>query len=371
MEDQLFEIVGKIYDTAATEGDWIGLMTDIGELADDGAASILIASQKTGDARILSPHYDPQFAHECVTQWFDKDRSFATSLGAPVGKTVSIEDSGREEFLKGDFYNNLWKYSDHGVDWLRSNVIRNQDVQICFGVNPFVGRDEISSKMQKTFDLLLPHLIRAVDLQWRMHRLELDRSLSAGPERGGIVVVTGEGRVLIADQTAENILALGAPLSVKNGVLTAQDPRDSLSIQRMIASCKPKRTGYYLRGGTAHIHYPGTTSLNISIAPVPDHKCVFEIDAVGNARPAALVVLQDLSAEARIAQDRLRELFDLTQAEARVALTCLNGGTRAELAIALGISDATIRTHLSRIYEKTGVSRRPELVNLLFREGFT
>ena len=346
-------------------------MTDVGQLADDGAASILIASPRSGDARILSPHYDPEFAHECVTQWFDKDKTFAASLGAPVGKTVTIEDSGREDFLNGDFYNNLWKYSDHGVDWLRSNLIRNPDVQICLGVNPFARRDGISSQMKRTFDILLPHLIRAVDLQWRIHRLEMDRSLATAKGHGGAMVVTGDGRVLIADPMAEGILAKGAPLRVENGLLTAQEPRDTLSIQRMIASCRPKLNGYYLRGGTAHIHYPGTSELNISIVPVPEHNCVFELDAVGNSQPSALVVLQDLSAEAEAAQQRLQQMYGLTRTETKVALACLKGGKRAELADEIGISDATIRTHLSRIYEKTGVNRRPDLVSLLLREGFS
>ena len=39
------------------------------------------------------------------------------------------------------------------------------------------------------------------------------------------------------------------------------------------------------------------------------------------------------------------------------------------LAARLGLSDSTVRTHLTRIYEKTRTARKAELIGLLFRNG--
>jgi DNA-binding CsgD family transcriptional regulator len=70
-------------------------------------------------------------------------------------------------------------------------------------------------------------------------------------------------------------------------------------------------------------------------------------------------VLPEISAE------QIRWLYGLTPAEAAVALAVLRGeGVRA-IADGLGISVATARTHLHRIFEKTGTERQAELVRLI------
>jgi DNA-binding NarL/FixJ family response regulator len=56
----------------------------------------------------------------------------------------------------------------------------------------------------------------------------------------------------------------------------------------------------------------------------------------------------------------------LTEREAEVARLVLKGLPSAEIATVLGSSDKTVRQHLSRIYEKCGVSSRPELFHFVF-----
>jgi DNA-binding CsgD family transcriptional regulator len=51
----------------------------------------------------------------------------------------------------------------------------------------------------------------------------------------------------------------------------------------------------------------------------------------------------------------------MTTREARVALMIADGQTPNEAALALGISVNTLRTHLARIFEKTGVNGQREL----------
>jgi DNA-binding CsgD family transcriptional regulator len=54
-------------------------------------------------------------------------------------------------------------------------------------------------------------------------------------------------------------------------------------------------------------------------------------------------------------------LFELTPAEARVFGLIAEGLTVGEAAIALGVEHSTVKTHMLRVYEKTGVRRRSEL----------
>jgi DNA-binding CsgD family transcriptional regulator len=69
-------------------------------------------------------------------------------------------------------------------------------------------------------------------------------------------------------------------------------------------------------------------------------------------------------------QNCLRERFGLTPAQAHIALALLDGGGRRDIAARLGISEATVRAHLSQVFEKTDVHRQAELVRLLMRVFF-
>jgi len=59
------------------------------------------------------------------------------------------------------------------------------------------------------------------------------------------------------------------------------------------------------------------------------------------------------------------EMYKLTPTELRVLLAIVNIGGVPEVAAALGVAVTTIKTHLSRLFEKTGVARQADLVKLV------
>jgi DNA-binding CsgD family transcriptional regulator len=79
--------------------------------------------------------------------------------------------------------------------------------------------------------------------------------------------------------------------------------------------------------------------------------------------------------EQRVAQtsEQLVDRYGLTFAEASLAMRLVQGESIAEAAAALGITEHTARTHLKRVFAKTGTMRQAELVRevLLDPESFT
>lgn len=59
---------------------------------------------------------------------------------------------------------------------------------------------------------------------------------------------------------------------------------------------------------------------------------------------------------------RRSSTHQLTPSERRVLDEALRGGTTRDIALALFVTEATVRTHLTRIYEKVGVRGRIELL---------
>jgi DNA-binding CsgD family transcriptional regulator len=57
--------------------------------------------------------------------------------------------------------------------------------------------------------------------------------------------------------------------------------------------------------------------------------------------------------------------YKLTPTELRILLAILDGGGARGVAEALGIAVTTVKTHLGRVFEKTGTSRQADLVRLV------
>jgi DNA-binding CsgD family transcriptional regulator len=61
----------------------------------------------------------------------------------------------------------------------------------------------------------------------------------------------------------------------------------------------------------------------------------------------------------------IAQVFKLTQAELRVLFSIVEIGGAAEVAEVLGIPEATVKTHLHHVFEKTGTGRQADLVKLV------
>ena len=85
----------------------------------------------------------------------------------------------------------------------------------------------------------------------------------------------------------------------------------------------------------------------------------------GSEAAAALVLIIDHGCESQLEPDDLRNIFDLTQAEARVALLVLKGHGLQFVADKLCVGLSTVRVHLQRVFEKTQTHRQAELAKLL------
>jgi len=60
----------------------------------------------------------------------------------------------------------------------------------------------------------------------------------------------------------------------------------------------------------------------------------------------------------------IAKTYKLTPTELRVLMAIVEIGGVPEVAAALGVAETTVKTHLRRLFEKTGTSRQVELVKL-------
>ena len=76
-------------------------------------------------------------------------------------------------------------------------------------------------------------------------------------------------------------------------------------------------------------------------------------------------MLKDLETDAAFNQDMIAKVFELTPAQARLAIRLAGGSSVEEAALESGVALETARSHLKAIFNKTETHRQGELVALL------
>jgi DNA-binding CsgD family transcriptional regulator len=84
-----------------------------------------------------------------------------------------------------------------------------------------------------------------------------------------------------------------------------------------------------------------------------------------HAAVAAVLVRKVTLKTTYAAPEAIAKAYQLTPSELRVLLAIVEIGGAIEVADALGVTEATVRTHLARLYAKTGTRRHADLVKLV------
>lgn len=281
-----------------------------------------------------------------------------------------------EEFTRSLIYREYFAPMDTGR--LASAVIFGTEgstnlTTICSCTRPL--RNPFSEDDAFKLRLILPHLSRALGVMFRLRAADfrLASSLAALDLLAqGVVLFDGKGRVFHANRRAHEIfelerdgeggLALQAHLGQRDRLLVRSPAEQSLLDATIQAALSP--------AARAAPHFSSALVLR-SAAGRPGYSLNFSALPAGNEFghgadvPRAIAFIGDPCARIEPDLESLRQRFGLTPTEVRVARQALDGESVAMVAEALGLSVNTAKTHLRRIYDKTGTGSRALLLRLV------
>jgi DNA-binding CsgD family transcriptional regulator len=180
----------------------------------------------------------------------------------------------------------------------------------------------------------------------------------------GALLADASGRVVLANAAAKAMLDARDGIFLCDGRLAVAGGPDAL--QKLVASCAGRSVGTGGPGGELKVPRDLPRSpLHVTVAPPRSDTRLPDVPWIGFGSPVAIVTVTDRDLDRRRRQMNLRRRFDLTSTEAALAAEILRGDGRKAAARRCGISDATAKTHLTNIFEKTGTHRQAELVRCL------
>lgn len=284
----------------------------------------------------------------------------------PDGEVVGLhEHLSTETLLASEFYRVVMA-PQGWYDFLGIDIRREGELDVRFRAGRYTGAPAFGEDEKSLLRALLPHLERSLRLQARMSRSEGERAVYAGAVEQlqvATVILDEQGAMLSCNAAARALLARGDYIALKDqrpvlATRAAQAEFDELleSVRRERAAGNAPQSVHAMR----LVQESGDEFLGLVVRAVAPGGT-----ASGRGTPSIALFISDPAHGAEPRRQVISRLFNLTRAEASLALHLAAGLSLDEAAEALGVSRNTARAHLRAVFAKTGVSRQAGLVRLI------
>jgi DNA-binding CsgD family transcriptional regulator len=363
--EQFSSLVADIYDAALDPTQWDQALRHVCSVTGGNNSSLVLYDpEKRRLPHIIAANFDPLQIRK-YDEYFSQIDPLAPILGqSPPGVIVTARSATRESQRRGEFYND-WAHPNATGDTVFVNITAGEEGACTFMIGHAWRSEPFPTpEVLRLAGLLAPHLERALHTQLDFGDLSLVRAGALDlidRWRHGCILISSTGAVLYANRAANEIAASRDGLMLRASGLKAEIPREDAALQRLIHQARtnsgqPPRSGSRLAISRNSARQPYT----IQVLPVRMSRV-----CAGGIVAAALILIIDHGRETHLEPADLRNIYDLTQAEARVALLVLNGRGLQFVADKLCVGLSTVRVHLQRVFEKTRTHRQAELARLL------
>ena len=354
---KLPDLIEEIYDAALEPALWNNVVVSINDFIGGQACGLISKDTMSQSGRThyycgVDPHYI-QLYSETYSR-FDP----LTTL-PPFGQVVSIPDLlPYDEYRLGPFYQE-WLRPQGCVD-VANVVLEKPSSNSAVLLTVLPRADMLDNEMRRRIALIAPHVHRALLINRTIDSRESEAATFAATMDGlsaGVFLVDADCRLVHANAAGHDMLSADDVLASIGGQLVARDVKSNRSLREVLADHRnaldAKGTALTLttHDGERYVMHmlPLTSAARTRIGMTYQAVAALFVRKVALDSPCGELVAR---------------AFELTPAELRVLLAIVEVGGVPETALALGVAETTIKTHLHRVFSKTGSSRQADLVKL-------
>ena len=361
----LSEITGAIYDAALDPMSWCGALERI--MGFVGGQSIGLGSIDSV-SKDLNASYtfgcDPYYLQLQRDTYIKFDPTSAL-IFFPPEQVVSITDlMPYEEYLDTRFYRE-WAQPQGWVDSANAVLDKSVTSFALLSVYRHAASGLVDDLMRRRMQLVVPHVRRAVMIGKAIDLKSVKTAAFVDALDGlsvALFLVDAFGRIAHANISGHDLLADGRILRSAQDSLVAADPQAARTLLGAIAAASD--------GDAA----AGAGGVAVVLSTSPELRWLAHILPLtsGARRRAgiaysavAAVFVHKTALDTPSLMETIVKLYRLTPSESRVFAAIVDVGGVSAVAEALGISEATVKTHLQRLFEKTGMRRQTDLVKMV------
>lgn len=318
-----------------------------------------------GPDDVINPTLDDEFQSRYLAEFAGSPTELTEALrNAPVGQVHDDHALVGSDKLRRSRFWNEWMAPQDMYRGLGDKILTTDRSFWYLGVHRGRQQPGFDAHDVELMRLVASHLARATEI---FRRFDSARMLSAAHANlpFGVMIVDVGLHVLDLNPAAELIVArAGSPLRLRQGVLSTGDNRSRAALQQLVANaCKVQRGVAPGPGGDLMVRgsHGEEVGLDValSIAPLPNA-------SLFPHKAQAIIYLCEVTLDLPDPfEDQVRQLFDLTPAEARLAAALASGLSLKTAALRQGIRFSTARSYLEGIFRKTRTRQQSQLVALL------
>ena len=359
-------VIGDIYDASLDPSLWPAAFDKACRFIGGSVASLHSQDtvHKAANVYFVSSH-DASYRTLYVDKYFKINPIYPTVVFHEAEAALTVPDLiPREEFCRTRFARE-WLTPQGYIDGLFAPVKKSATGCALFTVMRHLSLGFVDEEMRRRFALVVPHVRRStlignvIDLH-KVKAVALADSLDT--LSAGMFIVEATGRIVHANASGHAMIAEADVLHARGGRLSAFAPRANHALIDAFASTD---------GGDAAL---GRAGIAVPLESRSGERYVAHMLPLksGNRREggvyyaaAAVVFVRKAALNLPSPPEAVARQFKLTPAEVRVLFATVEVGGVAEVAEIIGISEATIKTHLQHLFQKTETSRQADLVKLV------
>ena len=365
-DKDLHTLITAIYDAALDSSGWNKVLQLAMLHLDACAATIICQAPHAGlEGLIAAEGLSLGALSDYNNHYIHQDCALQAGLAHPKGTWISTANFiSKTQLKKTEFCSDFLEPA--GLGHIAGSVlIKKPDSFATFGIHRPLTEREFDHFDLEFYQNIQPHLERALEIQVRLatahartsQLLELFERLTMG-----LILFGTRGELLFVNSAAEHMAAQNDGFSFSGASIAGARPSVTGQLRQLISeainTCEGTGIG---SGGTLLLERPsGKRSYEVLVAPMSRGRI-----GVPRGTTSAVLFIREQSREAEPAAELLMQLYGLTMAESIVAIEVMNGKSVLEISESLQVSRNTIRTHLKRIFFKTGTSGQSSLVRLL------
>jgi DNA-binding CsgD family transcriptional regulator/PAS domain-containing protein len=362
-DGRLNQLVADIYGTALDSVQWGKVLARVVEFV-GGMAGGILSNHPAG--HLAEKRYrvgmDCEFSR-LYAESYRKLDPVAKLTGYELEEIVSIPDLvPYDEFRRGRFYCE-WARPQGWIDAANALLDKSSDGCIYFSVIRGETEGMVDQEMRRRMQLIVPHIRRAFGIHREMSRKEAEAATFSTILDGltaALFFIDAAGKVVHSNAAGRRLAEKGELLRLLDGRLIFRDPDAE---RRLRESLVTQRGGSVPEYASCALPVPSSGSNHYVAHLLP---LSANVRRPGNTPSAVIAVFVRRAAlQMPFSSEVMKEIYGLTPAELRVLLSIVEHGGISQVAVALGIAETTVKTHLRRIFEKTGTSRQADLIRLV------
>jgi DNA-binding CsgD family transcriptional regulator len=364
--ENLTGLIGGVYDAALDRNLWPAVLARLAEFVGGSAATLFSKDATANSGNVFyEAGTDPHFRQLYFDKYVKLDPATTGHFFAEIEQPIATADLiPYNQFLETRFYQE-WAKPQGLVDFVSAVLEKSLTSVAMFGVFRHERDGLVDAETRRRMRLVVPHIRRAVLIGGLFDLRKGEAASFADILDGlsaGMILVNSCGQIVHVNAAGHAILGAGDFLRVVDGRLAASDAQVDQSLRESFTAAN---------NGDAEI---GSKGIAVPLIARSGQNYVAHIlPLTSGARrragiiyaAAAAVFVRKAALEVRSAPETIAKAYKLTPTELRVLLAIVEVGGVPEVAAALGVAESTIKTHVGRLFEKTGAGRQADLVKLV------